>query len=181
MTTPVWRILGLAALLGLGACVHHRTAATPVRTVPAMTFARRPAPDFITVGPGQRAIPSKTFRGQPVVVLVAPSVDSKDLRKEADRIEHLYLDLSARKTIFVSAFTASPGRVPSNVPYILAQNGRAVASAYGVAGAEFAVIVIGVDGNVDMVSTKVESAQRILDVINNNGSVQAANRTGLGS
>ena len=69
----------------------------------------------------------------------------------------------------------------SNVPYILAQNGGGVANAFGVAGNEFAVIVIGVDGNVDMVSTQVVSAQRILDVINNNGSVQAANRNGLGS
>ncbi len=38
--------------------------------------------------------------------------------------------------------------------------------------AGFSVIVIGVDGNVDMVSQKVEGAQRILDIINNNGQLQ---------
>ena len=176
--------LVLALALALGACVHHRTAAVaPVRsyTPPTNPGGRRPAPDFVLLGPGNRAIPSKQFRGQPVVILVAASPDSAPLRKEADRIEHLYLDLSARKTVFVGAFTAGGGRVVSNVPYIMAENGAAVARAYGVVGSEFAVIVIGVDGNVDMVSTQVEAAQRILDVINNNGSVQAANRVGLGS
>ena len=143
---------------------------------------RRPAPDFVLLGPGNHAVQSKQFRGQPVVILVAASPESPELRKEADRIEHLYLDLSARRAIFVAAFTAGNGaRVASNVPYIVAENGAAVARAYGVAGAGFAVIVIGVDGNVDMVSTQVEAAQRILDVINNNGSIQASNRVGLGS
>ena len=177
--------LALALPLMLGACAHHRTAAV---AAPARSFApppnpggRRPAPDFVLLGPGNRAIPSRQFRGQPVVILVAASPDSASLRKEADRIEHLYLDLSARKTVFVGAFTAGGGRVVSNVPFIIAENGAAVARAYGVAGREFAVVVIGVDGNVDMVSTQVEAAQRILDVINNNGSLQAANRVGLGS
>ena len=179
--------LALALALGLGACVHHRDRPAVAPTVrvsapPPNPGGRRPAPDFVLLGPGNRAIPSKQFRGQPVVILVAASPDSAPLRKEADRIEHLYLDLSARKTIFVGAFTAGNGaRVMSNVPFINAENGEAVARAYGVAGREFAVIVIGVDGNVDMVSTQVEAAQRILDVINNNGSVQSANRGGLGS
>ena len=172
----------LAMAFGLGACVHHQAAVAPVRSVPAPNpGGRRLAPDFVLLGPGNRAVQSKQFRGQPVVILVAPSPDSGALRKEADRIEHLYLDLSARKTIFVAAFTSAPGRVMSNVPYIIAEKGGAVAKAYGVAGSEFAVIVVGVDGNVDMVSTQVEAAQRILDVINNNGTVQAANRVGLGS
>ena len=184
--SPGWGRAGLllALALGLAACVHqHPAAVARVRSSPPPPNpgGRRPAPDFVLLGPGNRAIPSKQFRGQPVVILVAASPDSAPLRKEADRIEHLYLDLSARKTIFVGAFTAGGGRVVSNVPFIIAESGAAVARAYGVAGNEFAVIVIGVDGNVDMVSTQVEAAQRILDVINNNGTVQAANRGGLGS
>ena len=186
---PAWGRAGflLVLALGLGACVHHRDRAAVAPTVrvsppPPNPGGRRPAPDFVLLGPGNRAIPSKQFRGQPVVILVAASPEAAPLRKEADRIEHLYLDLSARKTIFVGAFTAGNGaRVASNVPFINAENGAAVARAYGVAGSEFAVIVIGVDGNVDMVSTQVEAAQRILDVINNNGTVQSANRGGLGS
>jgi hypothetical protein len=114
-------------------------------------------------------------------MLVAASPASAALRKEADRIEHLYLEFSARKTVFVGAFTASAGRVESNVPYIIAANGAGVAKDFGVTGSEFAVIVIGVDGNVDLVSTQVEAAQRLLDVINNNYTIQAANRGGLGS
>ena len=148
---------------------------------PATVSVVHPAPDFALIGAGGKLFPLKSLRGQPVVVLVAPSPDAKTLRQEAGRIQELYLQFSARKTVFFAAFTGQTGRVESNVPYAIAQNGAAVAAAYGVTGKEFAVIVIGPDGNVDMVSEKVEGAQRILDIINNNGQAQAATRTGLGS
>ena len=141
----------------------------------------RAAPDFAWIGPGGKTYPSKNFRGQPVVILVAPSPDSGALRKEAQRIEEIYLNFAAKKTIFVAAFTAQSGRVASDVPYAVAANGAAVAVAYGASSKDFSVIVLGPDGNVDMVSNKVEGAQRILDIINNTFQAQAATRTGLGS
>ena len=55
-----------------------------------------------------------------------------------------------------------------------------MAVAYGVPPNELSVIVISPDGNVDMVSKRVENAQRILDVVNNTFQVQAAARTGIG-
>ena len=148
---------------------------------PAVTAVVHPAPDFAWIGAGGKTYAAKTLRGQPMVILVAPSPDSKALRQEAGRIQELYLQFSARKTIFFAAFTGQTGRVESNVPYAIAQNGSTVASAYGVNPADFSVIVIGPDGNVDMVSSKVEGAQRLIDIINNNGQTQAAGRTGLGS
>ena len=140
-----------------------------------------PTPDFAWVGAGNKAYPLKNLRGQPLVILVAPSPDAKGLRQEAGRIQDLYLQFSARKTVFLAAFTAQTGRVASNVPYAIAANGASVAAAYGVNPGGFSVIVVGPDGNVDMVSQRVEGAQRLLDIINNNGQTQATTRVGLGS
>jgi peroxiredoxin len=139
------------------------------------------APDFFWEGAGGKAHPLKQLRGQPVVLVIAPSPEFKLMRKQAGNIEELYLEFSARKTVFVAAFTAQKGRVESNVPYAIAQDGAKVAAEYGVSGEEgFAVIVIGRDGNVDMRSDRVEAGQRILDIINNSFQPQAAARTGLG-
>ncbi len=167
------------ALLTAGTLIGAPKVTLPAKpTVPGVIH---PAPDFAWIGAGGKTFPVKNLRGQPVVILVAPSPDEKGLRQEAGRIQDLYLQFSARKAVFFAAFTAQSGRVASNVPFAIAQNGAAVASAYGVNPSAFSVIVVGPDGNVDMVSTKVEGAQRILDIINNNGQVQAGTRTGLGS
>ena len=66
------------------------------------------------------------------------------------------------------------------MPYAVAANGAAVAAAYGANPNDFSVIVLGPDGNVDMMSKKVEGAQRILDIINNSYQAQAPTRVGLG-
>ena len=155
--------------------------AAPKNGTPVPANLVHPAPDFAWIGAGNKTFSSKNFRGQPVVILVAPSPDAKALRKETARIEDLYLGFSAKKTIFVAAFTVQTGRVESNVPYAVAANGPSVAAAYGAKPGEFSVIVISPDGNVDMVSDQVEGAQRILDVINNTFQTQAAARTGIGS
>ena len=147
---------------------------------PVPTNVVRPAPEFSWIGAGGKPFPLKTFRGQPVVLIVAPSPGSASMRKEAGRIEELYLQFSARKTVFLAAFTQQTGRVESNVPFAIAENGAAVAAAYGVPANELSVIVISPDGNVDLTSTKVEGAQRILDVIVNTFQAQSVNRTGLG-
>jgi hypothetical protein len=141
----------------------------------------RPAPDFIWVGAGNKGVALKALRGQPVVLIIAPSPDQGEFRKQVSRIDSLYLDLSERKAVFMVAFTAQGGRVPSNVPYAIAADGPAVAKAYGVPPGGFAVAVISPDGNMDLFSTQVEAAQRLLDVINNSYQPQAAARTGLGS
>jgi hypothetical protein len=65
--------------------------------------------------------------------------------------------------------------VKSNIPFVVANNGAAVASAYGTHG-DFALAIIGRDGNLDYVTDKVRTGQRVRDVIINNYSVQAATR-----
>ena len=176
------RVLGrwLAAGCSL-ALVGTAFGAPKIRTNPApVSNVVHPAPDFQWVGAGGKLSSTKVFRGQPVVILVATSPTAGPLVKEARRIEEKYLEFSARKTVFIAAFTQQTGRVESNVPFAIAANGADVAKAYGVLPNELSVIVISPDGNTDMVSTKVEGAQRILDVINNSFQAQAAARTGLG-
>ena len=173
----IWRGLFLASLAWAATA---SAPAAPKRATPAPSNVLHPAPDFVWIGAGGKTYPARNFRGQPVVILIAPSPDAGALRKEAGRIEDLYLGFSAKKTIFVAAFTAQSGRVASNVPYAVAANGASVAAAYGANPTDFSVVVISPDGNVDMVSHKVEGAQRLLDIINNSFQAQAATRTGIG-
>ena len=152
----------------------------PAAAKPAVG-AVRTVPDFTWIGAGGKTYPGKNFRRQPVVILVADSPDSGDLRKQARRIEDKYLDFASKKTVFVVAFTGTPGRVESDVPFVVAQNGAAVAANFGVQGKGLGIVVLGPDGHVDMTSNQVEGAQRLLDIINNTFQTQAASRTGLGS
>ena len=140
----------------------------------------RTVPDFTWIGAGGKTYPGRNFRGQPVVILVANSADVGDLRKQARRIEDKYLDFAAKKTVFVVAFTGVQGRVESDVPFVVAQNGAAVAANFGVQAKGLGIVVLGPDGHVDMTSNQVEGAQRLLDIINNTLQTQAASRTGLG-
>ncbi len=158
--------------------------AAPAVVTPAVgkapTSVVRPAPDFSWEGAGGKAYPLKKLRGQPVVLLIASSPDAGDLRKQARRIQDLYLQFSEKKALFVAAFTGQGGRVPANVPFVIAQNGPAVAAAYGVSGKELAVVVIGPDGNMDLKADGVVGAQLILDTINNTYQNQAPQRVGQG-
>lgn len=172
---PVWT----AAAFLLAADFLQAAPITKTVPKPAANVVR-PAPDVTWIGAGGRTASSKTFRGQPVVILVAPSPDAKAMRKQVSRIEERYLQFSAKKTVFIAAFTQKTDRVTSNIPFAIAANGAAVATAYGVPSNELSVIVISPDGNLDMVSKRVESAQRILDVVNNTFQTQAAARTGIG-
>lgn len=138
----------------------------------------RLAPDFSWEGTGGRPHPLKQLRGQPVVLLIAPSPESKAFRKEVAQVEKGFLELSARKAIFITVFSGQPGAVPSNVPFVNAANGPAVAALYGAKESPLTVVVIGPDGNIDLQSDKVEPFQRILDVINNTFTAQSAAREG---
>lgn len=68
------------------------------------------------------------------------------------------------------AFSGSPGVIRSNIPFLTVNDPAAVSASYDVSG--FAIAVIGVDGNLDCLSTNPLPGQRILDLVNNNASVQ---------
>ena len=133
------------------------------------------APDFAWLKSGGSRTTLKSLRGQPVVLVVAPSPEHRNFRKQAKELAKTYQLLGNDKAVMVAAFTAEPGVIRSNIPFVLAANPGAIAQSYGVAG-DFAVFVIGRDGNLDEISDRVLPGQRVLDIINNSFVPQRDNR-----
>lgn len=135
----------------------------------------RPAPDFGWLKSGSNRASLKALRGQPVVLVVAPSPRHGKFRKQAKELQKTYQLLGNDKAVMVAAFTEEPGVIRSNIPFVLASNPAAVVQSHGVAG-DFAVFVIGRDGNLDEISDRVLPGQRVLDIINNSFVAQRDNR-----
>lgn len=150
------------ALFVAAACVAD---AEVVRLAPELTFP----------GPANKTQTLKSLRGQPVVLLIASSPDNKAFRKQLAYFRDGYQQFAARKTIFIAAFQKdSPQAVKSNIPFVIAGDGNAVAAAYQAK--EFSLVIIGVDGNIDYQTDKPRPAWRIHDVTQNSYEVQAGSR-----
>ncbi len=130
----------------------------------------RPAPDIGFTGIGGKKN-LRSLRGQPVVLIVAQSPKTRAFRKQLGRIKTIYNEFASRGTVFVCAFNAEEGSVPSDIPFVLASNGPAVTQAYGMNDG-FAIAIIGRDGNLDLLTEKVIPAFRIREVIQNSYEVQ---------
>jgi hypothetical protein len=145
---------------------------------PALVSAEvvRPAPEVAWLKSGGTKSNLRALRGQPVVLVVAESPDQRIFRKQVKQLQRTYQLLGNRRAVMIAAFTQEPGAVRSNIPFVLAANPPAVAAAYGVPG-RFAIFVIGKDGNIDEISDRVLSGQRVLDIINNSYVVQRDNRS----
>lgn len=136
----------------------------------------RLAPDFSWPGAGSKHPTLRSLRGQPVVLLVARSAKDGTFRKQAKRLKEIYQDFASRNVVFIAAFEQETGGViPSDVPFVIADNGAKVAADYQVQG-DFALIVIGPDGNVDMQTSNLAPATRIRDVVINSYTSQSAER-----
>lgn len=132
----------------------------------------RPAPNFGILG-GKSL---RSLKGQPVVLVIAASPQSKAFRKEVRALGKQYSAFAARNAVFVAAFTQSnSGAIASNIPFATASNGPEVAASYSAA-APVSVAVIGIDGNVDLKTQKSASASRVRDAILNNYELQASER-----
>jgi peroxiredoxin len=138
-------------------------------TVPAAVV--RLAPDFSFTGIS-KSQSLKGVRGQPVVLLIAQSPKLGDFKTQVKNLKDMYQQFANKQVIFVAAFSGEPGPVKSDIPFVLANNGAAIASAYGVPG-KFNIVIIGKDGNVDYQTSKVLTAERVYDVIQNSYAVQA--------
>jgi len=135
----------------------------------------RPAPDFVWLSSNAKGKSLKSLRGQPVVLIVAESPRQWIFRAQVGQLKKVYQLLGNDKMVAVAAFTREPGVIRSNIPFVLAADPGYVSSIYGVQG-NFAVFVIGKDGNIDALSEKVLPGQRIIDIINNSFVVQRDNR-----
>lgn len=133
------------------------------------------APAFAGGAAEGRAITLSSLKGKPVLLLIAPSPKDRAFRRQIADLRGRYERLAVHGIICFAAFTSEAGSVPSNIPFLTVNNPVAVASSYDVANG-FAVAVIGRDGNLDCLSTKLLPGQRILDLVNNNASVQQAMR-----
>jgi hypothetical protein len=134
----------------------------------------RPAPNFDLEGL-PKASSLRSFRGQPVVLVITRRAKESAFRNELSRLKELYSQFANEKVLFVAAFEEGPEDVPSNIPFMVAANGAQVAADYGVTG-HFAIAVIGVDGNVDLFTTKVINAARVKDAVFNNFETQQSSR-----
>lgn len=160
------RLLLPSLALGLLVAVASPGHARPVVQRP------RPAPDFTIVG-GKSA---RSLLGQPIVIVVAPTPLSKEFRKQVRKLEKEYHRFAAQKAIFVAAFTASDGEgLRSSIPFAIARNGAELAARYGVQG-PFALLVVGIDGNLDLRTSKVTGTYAVRDAILNNYQRQTAAR-----
>lgn len=141
---------------------------------PANSAVVRPAPDFTWPGAGSnRSL--KSLRGQAVVLLIAESPRNGAFRKQLKWLHRTYSSLASRQVVFVAAFKSGDGPVKSDIPFVVASNGPAVASAYGVQG-HFGLVVIGKDGNIDYQTDEVRTGERLRDVVQNSFPMQAAAR-----
>jgi hypothetical protein len=151
----------------------------------------RLAPDFTFGGVGKTES-LKSLRGMPVVLIIAKSPKLKEVKVQAKNLREIYQEFANKHVIFAAAFTGESGLVPSDIPFVIATNGAAVAGAYGVQGTsggsrsfmpewlrptggsgDFTIVIIGKDGNIDYQTDKVLPSSRVRDVIQNSYAVQA--------
>ena len=145
--------------------------------LPSHAGVVRPAPAFTFGGAGGKNSLG-SLRGQPVVLVIARNSDTKALRSQMKSLRNIYHDCASRGAVFVAALADGGGTVPSDIPFAMANNGSAIAAAYGMRG-DFLIAVIGRDGNLDLVTDKPVHGARVFEVIKNNFDVQEKARREL--
>ena len=136
----------------------------------------RLAPDFAFPGPGKKQT-LKGLRGQAVVLLITKTPKNRAFKKQLKYLKEIYEQFASKQVVFIAALGDGTGPVESDIPFVVAANGPAVASAYGAAE-DFALVIIGKDGNVDYQTNKVCTPERVRDVIQNSFVVQEGSRKG---
>lgn len=131
----------------------------------------RPAPEFAWIDYTGKARDLKSLRGQGVFVVIAPSPRDWTFRSQVGQLQKAYQRFAANKLVAFTAFTSEGGVTRSNIPFVPVADGPRVSFLYEVTKG-FAIAVIGPDGNLDYLSTKVVPAQRLLDIMNATFAVQ---------
>lgn len=140
------------------------TVALGATLAPLSANVVRPAPDFTWTNSAGKQESLKAFKGQPVIVVVAPSPRSWIFRAQVGQIQKMYERYAAARAVFVAAFTQEQGLIRSNIPFVVATDGPRIAFDYQTPE-RFGVAVIGRDGNLDYVTGRVIPAQRLYDII----------------
>jgi hypothetical protein len=133
-------------------------------TLSAIVVRQAPNINWIDASGRQRAL--SALRGQPVIVLIAPSPRNRAFRSQLGQLRKMFERYAAHKTVFIAAFTQEGGVIRSNIPFMVAADGPRVGFEYE-SSERFGIAFIGRDGNLDYVTNKVIPAQRVYDLINN--------------
>ncbi len=136
----------------------------------------RLAPEFGFPGPGKTQS-LKSLRGQAVVLLITKTPKNRAFKKQLKYLKEIYEQFASKQVVFITALGDGAGPVESDIPFVVASNGPAVATAYGAAD-DFNLVIIGKDGNVDYQTNKVCPPERVRDVIQNSFMVQDGSRKG---
>jgi AhpC/TSA family len=138
----------------------------------------RPAPNVNWIDAAGRQKGLSTLRGQPIVLLIAPTPRTWAFRSQLGQLRKMFERYAADKVVFIAAFTEEAGRIRSNIPFLVAADGPRVGFDYGAFGGSerFTIAFIGKDGNLDYVTNKVIPAQRVFDIIKNSFVIQRAMR-----
>ncbi len=130
------------------------------------------APGFTGGADAGKKLTLESYRGKPVILVIAPSPKDGAFRKQMKELKGRYERLASQGLIAFAAFTEEGGRIPSNIPFTLVNDPSSTAAAYDVQKG-FAIAVIGRDGNLDCLSTKPLPGYRILDLVINNAGTQS--------
>ncbi len=131
----------------------------------ALANVARPAPNFSWDAPA-RANSLRAVKGQPIVLLIAPSARNHAFRAQVKKLHELYQKFASRKVIFVAALADGSTNIRSDIPFAIARDPAQIASDYGTNG-KFNIVIIGRDGNLDSQTDRVIPASRVNDVIEN--------------
>jgi hypothetical protein len=135
----------------------------------------RPAPNVALQGSTQTL---RSFKGQTVVLLIAKDARQKNFRTLVYRLRRLYGQFATERVVFIAALEYGPQEVKSDIPFAIAANPAQVAQDYGVNG-PFGIVVVGVDGNLDMVTQRMIAPEKVHDMIFNNYEIQNAGRKSI--
>jgi len=167
-------ILLSIAVVALVAATATINAQTPTRS--SHKAVVRPAPEIAWHELSDTLRTTAAFRGRPIVVLIAPDANDKSFRRQVRRLRPSFNRLTASNTALLVAFSRSNDiRIPSDIPFIVAANGAKVDADFAANG-QYRIAIIGRDGNLDYITSKVIPGQRVVDVIINSYASQAAER-----
>lgn len=124
----------------------------------------RPSPNILWVDSSGKAKAFSAFRGQPVIVLIAPSPRTWAFRAQVGQLQKMYQRLAADQVVCLAAFTSESGVIRSNIPFAIAADGPRAAADFDITG-PLGVAIIGRDGNLDYVTDRVVPVQKIYDII----------------
>jgi hypothetical protein len=144
----------------------------------ALAEVVRPAPEIAFSAYEGKTRTLSSFKGQPIILLLADSPTRGSYRAQLKELENAFDRLAIRSTVIAAGFkNGHSAAANTNVPVVQLPHGEAVCNALKIKG-DFAIVLVGPDGNIDYQTGKVLNINRILEVMQNSYEVQKSARKG---